>query len=76
MSEATSRRTYTTGEIDAMRDAIYWSYPKGDPWDDNERCKEVERTLRTYIMGGVDPNELIERFAAIGKMERGKLEAQ
>lgn len=63
-------RQYSIEEIDQMRNAIRWSYGSGSYYEP-ERQAEVERTLRTYMMAGIDPEEVRKKRDAA--MERDRL---
>jgi len=47
-------RRYTADEVDSMRVALLVSSRISD-------AQVLEETLRTYIIAGVDPEELLER---------------
>jgi ABC-type glycerol-3-phosphate transport system substrate-binding protein len=56
------QRKYSVSEIDAMRQAIRWSYPDNVPFYQEERTKEIEELIRTYMAGGADPKEVAETY--------------
>jgi len=49
---------YSIEEIDRMRTAIKHSYPTGIPYLEEERSKEVEDQLRTYMINETTVEEL------------------
>lgn len=59
-----SERKYSFSEIESMRQAISWSYPCNVPFYPEQRTKEIEERVRTLIVGGVDPHEVIEQCRA------------
>lgn len=52
------QRKYSVGEIDGMRQALAMSYPCGQPFYQEERTREIEERLRTYMIGNVDPADV------------------
>lgn len=54
------QRRYSLSEIDAMRNAIRWSYSTGVAFYAEERTKEIEERIRTYMAADVDPQEIID----------------
>lgn len=56
----TNQRKYSVDEIDAMRDSIQRIYGM---YSSNE-AKNIEERLRTFMMNGTDPSELIARADA------------
>lgn len=64
------QRRYTIDEIDAMREAIgelkmlvTSSDKNGKPcsWTGSADQEQIERELRTHMLNGTDPGELVER---------------
>jgi hypothetical protein len=53
-SDAVAQRAYTVSEIDSMREALRSSIGH------NVTPVGLEDTLRTYMVGGVDPAELVK----------------
>lgn len=53
-------RAYTIQEIDQMRQDIEWSYGSGSYYP-AERSAQTERSLRTYMAAGIDPDEVRKR---------------
>lgn len=53
-------RKYTVAEIDQMRSSIRWSYPCGVSYYPDQREREIEDRLRTYMLNGTEPEELVE----------------
>jgi hypothetical protein len=60
-SEATNR-SYTLDEIDRMREAIRWLYPKGISYEPAERNADIENRIRTYMAAGIFPEELEKKM--------------
>ena len=58
-------RNYTLDEIDSMRQSIEWSYPCGVPFYQEQRTKEIEERIRTYMAAGIEPKELADRTKAM-----------
>jgi ABC-type glycerol-3-phosphate transport system substrate-binding protein len=56
-----SERKYSYGEIEAMRQALTWDYPSGVGFYPEERTKEIEERIRTLMVGGVDPQEVLDQ---------------
>lgn len=54
-----TERAYTFSEIQSMRQAIEWSYPCGVAFYPEQRTKEIEERVRTLMVGGCDPKEVI-----------------
>jgi len=52
-------RAYTVREIDAMREAIRWDFPSV-LYQPEQRSRGIEERIRTYMIGGVDPQEVID----------------
>lgn len=52
-------RKYTMAEIASMRDSIRWSYPNGVCYRESERNADIEDRLRTYILAGIEPAEVL-----------------
>jgi hypothetical protein len=50
-------RAYTVAEIDRMRTAVEWMQSDG-PYRPSERVHEIEERLRTYMLAGIDPQDL------------------
>lgn len=81
-----TQRCYTLDEIDAMRDAVFdlsipeWIYSSDDPLyhrqvnkDSFATQKLAEARLRTYLMAGIEPADIIAKAKAhIAKLEAGK----
>lgn len=70
------KRVYTVAEIDQMRDALiskHWTPESRLGY--NEACEFAERELRTYLMAGVDPQQVIDRKEAI-RMLQDRLAAE
>ena len=74
-------RSYTVGEIDQMRRAISFCesrkgmvYQGDGHWQgssDSGLQSRVEDMLRTYMVGGVEPDELVEKAKKVQeRMER------
>ena len=53
------QRKYSFSEIQAMRQALAFSYPSGVCYYADERSKEIEERIRTYMVAGIDPQEVI-----------------
>lgn len=60
-----TQRRYTLDEIDLMRAALSTLRTPGGVYDPNRVEKQVERELRTAMIGGVDPDEIIEKASKI-----------
>jgi hypothetical protein len=56
-----TQRRYTLDEIDRMRNALSVLRTPGGVYDPNRVEKQVERELRTAMLGGVDPKEIIAK---------------
>lgn len=54
-----AERRYSFSEIQAMRNALRLSYPSGVSYYEDQRSKEIEERVRTLMVGGVDPKEVI-----------------
>lgn len=59
-----SGRKYSVSEIDQMRRNIEHSYPSGVAYYAEERSKQIEDRLRTYMLNGTEPSELAEMCQA------------
>ena len=58
-----TQRTYTMGDIDRMRKAIDWNIiPEGQPYYPAEKNAQVEDRLRTYMLAGVSPEEVEQKY--------------
>lgn len=57
-----TERKYSISEIDKMRGAVRLKLQPGpmQPYNDAELSARVEDQLRTYMMAGVDPDELVK----------------
>lgn len=66
-------RKYTLAEIDRMRNAINWMYPDGVAFYQDERARETEERLRTYMAAGIEPEDLERQM---GEYIRARQEAQ
>jgi hypothetical protein len=68
-----TERAYTLKEVDQMRRAVFasrdsWevhSNPEYQQQYERRRDREVEDQLRTYLLAGVDPQELEDKTAAL-----------
>jgi hypothetical protein len=67
-----SERRYTAAEISTMRRCVEvilgsmppFNYPgnwQSFPYNGNDRARHIEEMLRTYIIAGVDPADLVAR---------------
>jgi hypothetical protein len=63
MKESTdSPRKYSLAEIDKMRSALNIILIRPNSCYDSAVAKEtIERRLRTYLLAGIDPEELFEK---------------
>jgi hypothetical protein len=52
------KRKYSVEEIDAMRGSVRCMFPSGVSYRREERTKEIEERLRTYMVNGTTPEEL------------------
>lgn len=73
-----TQRAYTLDEIDGMRRAIFYLRTAGQLFGgglSGDQRRDMERTteerLRTYMLGGIDPEELQERVRARAKELEG-----
>lgn len=66
-------RKYSFGEIESMRRALEWSYPSGVSYYAAERSKEIEERVRTFMVGGVEPQEVVDEC---NKILNAQLQAQ
>lgn len=59
-----SPRAYTVQEIDQMRGCVteIW-HCNNSSWRDPDRTIQIETTLRTYMLGGVSVQELLDKSA-------------
>jgi hypothetical protein len=55
-----SERKYSFSEIECMRRALAWTYPPMQTYYPEERTREIEERLRTLLIAGVDPQEVID----------------
>lgn len=60
-----SERKYSFSEIESMRSALAMSYPTAISYNASERSKEVEERVRTLMIGGVDPSEVIDKCSQV-----------
>lgn len=59
------QRRYSFNEIELMRQMLSMSYPDGVCYMADERSKEIEERVRTLMVGGVDPQEVVENCRKI-----------
>lgn len=64
-----AERAYTVAEVDRMRQVISYRYPSpiwstpisgGHSTKINDHTAQIEEVLRTYLVAGVDPAELVK----------------
>lgn len=67
-----NERRYSLAEIDGMRDALFEKYMREDlasgsacRGDIGRVSEKTETRLRTYLMAGIDPKELIEELKRV-----------
>lgn len=58
-------RAYTVAEIDTMRLTItHYGWPGGGSYYPAQRAAEIEDRLRTYMIAGVEPEDLNTELVA------------